>query len=137
MITSYLPIHNEEQYEGQYDFERARAGQVRRIAELHGVKVRLKHDGDTSYLEAHVRLTTLGTATGEGEDTLDRDDEELWSKHVTFLIALEDSNLGYLLHEVDTEAEKRLVEELIDIGDDSPRALACSLKYVDVDYRRA
>lgn len=128
MITSYMPIHHEEQYEGQYNFERARADQVRRVAEQHDVTVREKSDGDTSYLDTYVYTPELG----EGDDRANPVLREtaLWETYVEFLMDLEASNLGYLLHEVDTEAEYELVETLLYIGDDS-----CSLRYADVDYR--
>lgn len=128
VITSYMPIHDDEQYEGQHDFERARALQVRRTAESHGIPVRLKPDGDTSYLETRITLERL--ENGMSPADLDRTDDELWRKYVQFLMDLEDSNLGYLIHEVDTTTEYELVEDLLYIGDDS-----CSLRYVDVDYR--
>lgn len=133
MITSYMPIHHVEHYHGQYDFERARACQVRRVAEQHGVTVRIKPDGDTSYLQTYVYVPELDE--GEKSTSPDLREEVLWEPYVEFLMDLEVSNLGYLLHEVDTEAEYELVESLLYIGDESPRALACSLRYVDVDYR--
>ena len=131
MITSYMPIHHAEaeQYEGQHDFERARAFQVRRTAELHGIPVGLRPDGDTSYLETH--LTLQGLTEGMSPSDLDPKDDELWARYAGFLMELEDRNLGYLIHEVDTEAEYELVESLLYIGDES-----CSLRYVDVDYRQ-
>lgn len=128
MITSYMPIHNEEHYEGQYDFETARACQVRRVAEQHGVRARLKPDGDTTYLETYVYVPELQKGVDPAASKLQED--VLWKPYVDFLMDLEIFNLGYLLHEVDTEAEYDLLESLLYIGDES-----CSLRYVDVDYR--
>lgn len=128
MITSYMPIHKEEHYEGQHDFERARANQVRRVAEQHDVTVREKSDGDTSYLETYVYTPELGQGDERTNPILR--EAVLWEPYVDFLMDLEVSNLGYLIHEVDTEAEYELVESLLYIGDDSS-----SLRYVDVDYR--
>lgn len=125
MIRSYVAVHHDEEYDGQYEFEKARARQVARLADAHGIDHRFRRDGDTTYLDASVKLPSVES----GPEISDSDDE-FWTAYIEFLQALEDSNLGYLLHEVDTEAEKALVEDLVDIGDDSP-----SLRYVDVDFR--
>lgn len=129
MIVSYMAIHHDQEYQSQGSYEKARAEQVRHLAARHGVPVRDNPDGDTTYVEASISLQNLGNST-DPDTVLDAGDEALWGSYVEFLMALEDSNLGYLLHEVDKEAEKDLVEGLADTGDDSP-----SLKYVDVDYR--
>ncbi len=126
MIRSYMAIHNEQEYEGQYEFEAARARQVARLADEHGIDRRYRRDGDVIYLDVAVDIPSVESGSCLGDA-----DEDRWVEYVEFLQALEDSNLGYLLHEVETEAEKALVEGLTDTGDDSP-----SLGYVDVDYRR-
>lgn len=125
MIRSYIAIHHDEDYEGQYEFEASRARQVARLADAHGVHRRYRGDGDTTYLDAFVKLPSVESGSGISDD-----DDDRWTGYIEFLTALEDSNLGYLLHEVDTEAEKALVEDLMDTGDDSP-----SLRYVDVEFR--
>lgn len=61
---------------------------------------------------------------------MDGEDDHAWSDYVDFLTDLEDSNLGYLLHEVQTRAEKVLVEDLGEAADDSP-----ALGQVYADYR--
>ncbi|MDN5698601.1 MAG: hypothetical protein L0G70_11615 [Rubrobacter sp.] len=121
-----MAIHHAEDYEGQYEFEAARARQVARLADEHGINRRYRRDGDTTYLDAFVKLPSVESGSG-----LSDADDERWTGYIEFLAVLEDSNLGYLLHEVETEAEKALVEGLTDTGDDSP-----SLGYVDVDFRR-
>lgn len=126
MIRSYIAIHHDEEYEGQYEFDMARARQVARLADEHGINRRYRGDGDTTYLDTFVKVPSVESGPG-----LSAADDERWTGYIEFLAALEDSNLGYLLHEVETEAEKALMETLTDTGDDSP-----SLGYVDVDYRR-
>lgn len=125
MIRSYMAVHREEEYDGQYEFDKARARQVARLADAHGVDHRFRRDGDTTYLDAFVKLPSVesGSALGEADDGR-------WTAYIEFLTALEDSNLGFLLHEVDSEAEKALMQSLEDTGDDSS-----SLRYVDVDFR--
>lgn len=135
MIISYMPIHQAEaeDYEGQHDFEEARAFQVWRMAEYHDVPTWQTSDTDTTYLGVYVSIPAV--KEGGGPAGLDLCEAETWDRYVEFLMDLEASNLGHLLHKVDTEAEYELVESLLYIGDDSPRALAYSLRYVDVDYR--
>lgn len=126
MIRSYMAVHHDEEYDGQHEFEAARAREVSRLAEAHGIEHHFRTDGDTTYLDASVKLASVES----GSAALGEADNDLWSAYVEFLMALEDSNLGYLLHEVDTSAEKALVQSLEDTGDDSS-----SLRYVDVDLR--
>lgn len=127
MIRSYMAVHHDEEYEGQYEYEKARARQVARLADEHGIHRRYRRDGDTTYLDTSVEVPSVESS----RSCLGVEDEDLWTAYVEFLMALEDFNLGYLAHEVDSEAEKALLESLRDTGDDSP-----SLRYVDMDFRR-
>lgn len=121
MIVSYLPIHHDEEYEGQHDYETARADQVRTVAEAHGVGVHDKPDGDTTYVESHLTLESVAKADTDGS-LLEDGDYDLWEAYAWFLTDLERSNLGYLVHEVDYRAEQELLEEL-------------PLRYVEVERR--
>jgi hypothetical protein len=133
MVISYVAIHNDLDDPMRSMFETSRAVLIRERAEIRGVNTRMNHDGDTSYLEAYIDLSSLQEQAAEdiGQyPTMDDQDDHDWTGYVDFLMDLEDSNLGYLLHEVQTRAEKVLVENLGETNDDSP-----ALGQVYVDYR--
>lgn len=133
MIISYTAIHHDLDDPIRSMFETSRAALIRERAEIRGVNTRMNHDGDASYLEAYIELPSLKEQTTEeiGQYVpMAGEDDHAWSDYVDFLTDLEDSNLGYLLHEVQTRPEKVLLDDLGETGDDSP-----TLGQVYVNYR--
>lgn len=121
--ASYEHIPNDDVADGYY---LGRLAMIERVARKHGLNPERVREGDTLYLDVRLALPSLETAA----DLLDAEDEDPWNRYVEFLMELEDSSLGYLEHLVDTTAEKALVEDLADTGDDSP-----SLAVVNVTRR--
>lgn len=131
MIISYSPIHHEEADADQLDYEKARAREISRVAERHGVHCARKDDGDTSYQECRMTLCSLALSETGAPRFANASEEYRWNAYTEFLMDLEDRGVGTLLHEVHTEAEMALLNTLRPSPDDSP-----SLSEVDVDYRR-
>lgn len=130
MIISYAPIHHVEEYDGQKLCDQERAQEIAAVADRHEVFTRLNADGDTSYLETPVSLESLTLSLRSTLVFMDWTDQKRWCIYTEFLADLKESNIGYLLHEVDTDLEMALLYTLLPGGDDP-----YSLSRVDVEYR--
>lgn len=130
MIISYAPIHHVEQFEGQEAYDTARAEKITAVAYRHRVFTCLNADGDTSYLEAPLALASLTFSTEGAPKLADPAEEKSWRTYVGFLADLEESNIGHLLYEVETNREWALLRTLL-LGGEDP----CTLSHVDVEYR--
>lgn len=133
MITSYMTIHHDEEYESQESSDRKRAVRIKHFAAIYDIPIRHKADGDTTYVEASLRLPSLLKTRGCTQDPaklLEQGERNLWRWYARFLLSLENADLGYLLHEVDTETERFLLEGLLPTNDHY-----FSLGSVDVAYR--
>lgn len=109
MITGYVSYEengNDDVADGYYY---GRLAMIERKASEHGLKSERKRDGaDDEVLELEVNLSLRFDESGMVEEEA----EGGWNAYEAFLMDLEDSSLGYLLYEVDTEDERRLLESV-------------------------